>query len=57
MSFIRVQNLVRKEDGEVLPGSAAIMDTVYAHRAHGHANTVVKSLGKVVYINKKLNLY
>ena len=57
MSFIRVQNLVRGEDGEVLSGSAAIMDTVYAPGAHGHAkHTVVENLGKVVYFDKQLKL-
>ena len=44
MSFIRVQNLVKGKDREVLSGSEATMDFVYAPGAHGHANTVVRIL-------------
>ena len=55
MAFIKVQKLVRNEHGEVLSGSAAIMDTVYTPGSRNFSkHRVIESLGKVVYFDKNL---
>ncbi|HIW01031.1 MAG TPA: hypothetical protein H9894_07575, partial [Candidatus Desulfovibrio intestinipullorum] len=57
MAFIKVQKLVRNEHGEVLSGSAAIMDTVYTPGSRNFSkHRVIESLGKVVYFDKNLKL-
>lgn len=57
MAFIKVQKLVRNEHGEVLSGSAAIMDTVYTPGSHNFSkHRVIESLGKAVYFDKNLKL-
>ena len=49
MPFIKVQKLVRNEDGTVKSGSAAIMDTVYVKDGKYHSKQVQRErLGKVV---------
>ncbi len=49
MPFIKVQKLVRNEDGTVRSGSAAIMDAVYVKDGKYHSKQVQRErLGKVV---------
>ena len=50
MSFLRVQNLKKDENGNVVSGSASIMDTVYDRdRKHRSRQVVVEKLGKVLW--------
>ncbi|MDD7536704.1 MAG: hypothetical protein SPK48_05390 [Bullifex sp.] len=50
MSFLRLQNIVRDQNGTVIRGSASIMDTVYdRERIHKSRQMVVERLGKVVW--------
>ena len=52
MSFIKVQKLVLSEDGKVLSGSAAIVDTVYDSSVKGRSRHKVREkLGKVVTVS------
>ena len=52
MSFIKVQKLVLSEDGKVLSGSAAIVDTVYDNSVKGRSRHKVREkLGKVVTVS------
>ncbi len=52
MPFIKVQKLVRDEDGKVRSGSAAVMDTVYVKDGKYHSKQVQRErLGKVVDID------
>lgn len=52
MAFIKVQKLVRDEDGRIISGSASIIDTVYDPTRAGHsAHSTRERLGKVVYIS------
>ena len=47
MSFIKVQKLVLSEDGKVLSGSAAIVDTIYDSSVKGRSRHKVREkLGK-----------
>ena len=52
MAFIKVQKLVRDEDGRIISGSASIIDTVYDPTRAGHsAHSTRERLGKVIYIS------
>jgi len=52
MSFIKVQKLVRNEDGSVRSGSAVIMDVVYVKDGKYHSKQVQREkLGKVVSLD------
>ena len=52
MAFIKVQRLVRNEDGSVRSGSAAIMDVVYVRDGKYHSKQVQREkLGKVVSLD------
>ena len=52
MSFIKVQKLVLSEDGKVLSGSAAIVDTIYDSSVKGRSRHKVREkLGKVVTVS------
>ena len=53
MPFIKVQRLVRNEDGTVKSGSAAVMDSVYVKEGKYHSKQVLReSLGKVVELDE-----
>lgn len=55
MAFIKVQKLVRDENGEVKSGSAAIVGTTYVPGEKSHAkHYVIEKLGKVLYWDKNL---
>lgn len=50
LSFLRVQNLKKDENGNVISGSASIMDTVYDRdKKHKSRQIVVEKLGKVLW--------
>ena len=52
MSFIKVQKLVRNEDGSVRSGSAVIMDVVYVKDGKYHSKQVQREkLGKIVSLD------
>ncbi|MBR6205164.1 MAG: hypothetical protein IKQ60_09040 [Candidatus Methanomethylophilaceae archaeon] len=52
MAFIKVQKLVRNEDGSVRSGSAVIMDVVYVKDGKYHSKQVQREkLGKVVSLD------
>ena len=52
MAFIKVQKLVISEDGKVVSGSAAIVDTVYDNSVKGRSRHKVREkLGKVVTVS------
>ena len=53
MPFIKIQKLVRNEDGSVRSGSAAIMDTVYDKDGKYHSRQVVRErLGKIISLDE-----
>ncbi len=53
MSFIKVQKLVRNEDGSVRSGSAVIMDVVYVKDGKYHSKQVQREkLGKIVSLDE-----
>ncbi len=53
MPFIKVQRLVRNEDGTVKSGSASVMDTVYVKEGKYHSRQVLReNLGKVVDLDE-----
>ena len=57
MAFIKVQKLVRNEEGEIQSGSAAIVDTTYDKSVpHGVKHSVVEKLGKVLFYDKSLKV-
>ena len=52
MAFIKVQKLVLSEDGNVVSGSAAVVDTVYDSSVKGRSRHRVRErLGKVISIS------
>ena len=52
MAFIKVQKLVLSEDGNVISGSAAVVDTVYDSSVKGRSRHRVRErLGKVISIS------
>ena len=52
MAFIKVQKLVRDEKGNIVSGSAAVMDTIYGSFGSYHAkHTVRERLGKVISLS------
>ena len=52
MAFIKVQKLVLSEDGNVVSGSAAVVDTVYDSSVKGRSRHKVRErLGKVISIS------
>ena len=52
MAFIKVQKLVLSEDGNVVSGSAAVVDTVYDSSVKGRSRHRVRErLGKVINIS------
>lgn len=52
MPFIKVQKLVKSEDGSVVSGSASIVDTFYVKDAKYHAkHSVRERLGKIISID------
>lgn len=60
MAFIRVQKLVRNESGEVVSGSASIVDVEYVKEGKYHSKQVMREkLGKVVYLSedKKVGVF
>ncbi len=53
MAFIKVQKLVRDEDGNITSGSAAIVETQYGNFGTYHAkHSVRERLGKVLYLSE-----
>ena len=53
MAFIKVQKLVRDENGKITSGSASIIDTMYDPSRAGHSAHITRErLGKVVYISE-----
>ena len=51
MSFLRTQNIRRDEKGDIISGSASIMNTVYDNsRQHKSKQVVVEKLGKVLWL-------
>ena len=54
MAFIKAQKIVRNEDGNILSGSAAVVDTVYVKSGQrNHSKHVVRErLGKVLYLSE-----
>lgn len=60
MAFIRAQKLVRNDSGEIVSGSASIVDVEYVKdgKYHSRQNTREK-LGKVVYLSedKKVGIF
>jgi len=51
MSFLRTQNIRRDEKGNIISGSASIMNTVYDNsRQHKSKQVVVEKLGKVLWL-------
>ena len=51
MSFLRTQNIRRDEKGNIISGSASIMNTVYDNsRQHKSRQVVVEKLGKVLWL-------
>ncbi len=63
MAFIKVQKLVRGDDGEVKSGSAALAESQYAgvvRGKKGHSKQVIiEKLGKVLYLSadKKMGIF
>ena len=52
MAFIKSQKLVRDDNGNIIGGSAAIIDTQYGNFGSYHAkHTVRERLGKVLWIS------
>ena len=52
MAFIKIQKLVLSEEGKVVSGSAAIVDTVYDSSVKGRSRHIVRErLGKVVTVS------
>ncbi len=52
MSFIKVQKLVRDENGNIVSGSAAVVDTIYGSFGSYHAKHIVRErLGKVILLS------
>ena len=53
MAFIRVQNLVRQEDGTISAGTASIIDTIYVKGAKYHSKQRTRErLGKVISLDE-----
>ena len=51
MSFLRTQNIKRDDNGNIISGSASIMNTVYDNsRQHKSKQVVVEKLGKVLWL-------
>ena len=51
MSFLRTQNIKRDDRGNIISGSASIMNTVYDNsRQHKSKQVVVEKLGKVLWL-------
>ena len=60
MAFIRVQKLVRDRSGEVVSGSASIVDVEYVKEGKYHSKQVMREkLGKVIYLSedKKVGVF
>lgn len=54
MAFIRVQKLVRNDDGSIKSGTASIIDTVYVTGSKYHSRQKVREkLGKVLYFDSE----
>lgn len=52
MAFIKSQKLVYDDSGQIISGSAAIVDTVYGNFGSYHAkHTVREKLGKVIFLS------
>lgn len=52
MAFLKVQNLKLNKDGQVLSGSASIIDTAYDPKVKGHSrHRTRESLGKVLMLS------
>ena len=54
MAFIKVQKVIRNENGTITSGSAAIVDTVYVStgsKSHSR-HTVREKLGKILYLSE-----
>lgn len=54
MAFIKTQKIVRSEDGTIISGSAAIVDSVYVNtgRKDHSKQEVREKLGKVLFLSK-----
>ena len=53
MAFIKAQKLVYDEEGQIVSGSASIVDTQYGNYGTYHAkHTVREKLGKVLYLSQ-----
>ena len=53
MAFIKAQKLVYDEEGQIVSGSASIVDTQYGNYGNYHAkHTVREKLGKVLYLSQ-----
>ncbi len=51
MSFLRTQNIKRDDKGNIISGSASIMNTIYdSSRQHKSKQVVVEKLGKVLWL-------
>lgn len=56
MPCIKVQKLVKDENGSILSGSASVVESVYNPKIKGKSQKkVMERLGKVVYINPEHN--
>lgn len=53
MGFIKAQKVVRDENGNIVSGSASIVDTIYCNYGSYHSKQQVRErLGKVIYLSK-----
>ena len=54
MTFIRIQNAKKDEDGNIVGGSASIVESVYVSTGKNHCKQVLKeSLGTVIFMDNK----
>ena len=54
MTFIRIQNTKKDEDGNIVGGSASIVESVYVSTGKNHCKQVLKeSLGTVIFMDNK----
>lgn len=53
MGFIKAQKIVRDENGNIVSGSASIVDTIYGNYGTYHSKQQVRErLGKVIYLSR-----
>ena len=53
MGFIKAQKIVRDENGNIVSGSASIVDSIYGNYGSYHSKQQVRErLGKVIYLSE-----